>query len=81
MDFIDLIKQAFAWLKSIAQRVIRGVMSFFRDIVGRFRGLMLNQQKHTPFIANAASPEFKKMLRNAPIKDVGIFSANTPVVS
>lgn len=75
-QFIEYIKRAFAWLKNIAQRIIRGIMNFFRDVVGWFQSLNLNQQKHTPFLLNGNSPQFREMIANAPVKDVGLFSKN-----
>lgn len=78
-NFIVLIKQAFAWIKNIATRIIRGIMSFARDIVGWFKGLRLNPSQHTPFIGNADSPEFKAMLKNAPVKNVGIYDNNVQI--
>lgn len=82
MDFIiDLIKQAFAWLKNIAQYIIRGILSFARHIVDRFKSLNLNPQKDIPFVLNGNKQEFKKMLREARVIDEGIFSTNTQIVS
>lgn len=72
-EFLRLVEQAFSWLKNLARRVIRGIMSFFIHIVGWFKGLGLNQAKDTPFIMNAKSPQFKQMLKNAPVKTVGVF--------
>lgn len=75
MDGIfELIVGAFAWLKNLVKRVIRGILNFTQHIVGWFRGLHLNQSRHTPFLANANKPEFKQLLAQAPKKDVGIFA-------
>lgn len=74
-QIIELIKQAFTWLKNITQRIVKGIMSFARHILNRFRSLNLNQSKHTPFIANGNSAQFKEMLKNAPVKKVGVYSS------
>lgn len=70
---LELISQAFTWIKNMAQRVIRGVMSFFRDIVNWFKNLNLIKERHSPFLANANAQEIKNLLKNAPVKNVGVF--------
>lgn len=72
-DIIDWIKNAISKVVDFVIRVIEGVLDFVRHVVSYFRNLNLNPNKHTPFIANANSPEFKQMLRRAPNKNVGIF--------
>lgn len=73
-ELLSAIKQAFAWLKNLVHRIIRGVISFMGHVVSWFRGLNLNPQRHTPFIGNAQKEEFKKLLKAARVEDVGIFT-------
>lgn len=69
----EYIKQALEFLKRLLVRIINGVINFINNIVGWFKGLNLNQEEHTPFIINAKDPQFREMLKNAPVKNVGIF--------
>lgn len=65
----EFFKAGFNFVKTI----INGVFNFFREVVDYFKELALDQRKHTPFIADSTSPEFREMLQKAPVKDVGIF--------
>lgn len=69
----NMIIQAFQWLKRFVKKVINGVLSFAKNVVGWFKNLNLNPNTQTPFIANANAPELKEMIKNAPVKNVGIF--------
>lgn len=80
-ELISLIKQAFAWLKRIALRVINGIMRFHAHIVNWFKSLNLIKGKHVPFIADADSPDFKKMLANARKVNVGIYEKDTHILN
>ncbi len=75
----EALKEAFAWLKNLAHRIIHGVLSFMRDIVGWFRGLNLNRQKHSPFILNGKSPEFVQLIKNAPVINAGVFEKDAQI--
>jgi hypothetical protein len=67
----DLFSQALAWIKNIVKKTINGVLNFANEVVGYFRNLKLDPKTQTPFIANMNS--FKEKLKNAPVKNVGIF--------
>lgn len=66
---LEGVKTLGKWLISKLARVI----SFFTDILGWFKGKDLNPQKDTPFIVKADA-EMKKMLGQAPTKNVGVFN-------
>ena len=70
---ISWIKGAIAHIKNLVKRFIDGCLQFFKDVVNWFKSLKLNQKEDIPFIANANSKEFKQMLKQAPVKNVGIF--------
>ena len=81
MDYIiDLIKQAWQWLKNVATRIIRGILSFWRDVVSWFKNLPLIKGRHIPFLFNGNHTQLKKMIKNAPVRDCNIFSANEQIV-
>jgi hypothetical protein len=67
----DLFSEALAWIKNIVKKVINGVLNFANEVVGYFRNLKLDPKTQTPFLANMNS--FKDKLKNAPVKNVGIF--------
>ncbi len=71
MELIELIKSAFAYIKNLIVKVIDKVLNFAADVVNWFRKLMLDPKKDVPFIADAKA--FKEKLKNAPVKNVGIF--------
>ena len=58
---------------TIVWTIIEGFISFAKDVVGYFKGLILRKGRDIPFIADANKPEFKEMLKNAPVCDCGIF--------
>lgn len=72
-QIIELIKQACSYIKKLIVRIIEGCLNFAKNVVGWFRTLKLRQGRDVPFIANANQPEFKEMLKKAPVKEVGIF--------
>lgn len=70
---ISWIKGAIAHIKNLVKRFIDGCLQFFKDVVNWFKSLKLNQKIHIPFIGNANNKEFRQMLKQAPVKNVGIF--------
>lgn len=72
-EILDLIMEAWQYIKNICKKIINGILSFSRHVLGWFRSLSLNQSRDVPFIANADRPEFKKMIKEAPVKNVGVF--------
>lgn len=68
---IDLIKGAINYIKNLVKKIITGIFNFIAHCVNWFKSLSLNKNKDVPFIANPE--QFKEMLRNAPVKNVGIF--------
>ena len=73
-ELLEVIKQAFTSLKNFVRKIINGIISFMGHVVNWFRGLHLNQQRHIPFVGNAQNEAFKKMLKSAPVHEVGIFN-------
>ena len=72
-DILDLIKEAWQYIKKICKIIINGVLNFYSHVVGWFKSLSLNQNRDVPFIANANKAEFRQMIKEAPVKNVGIF--------
>ena len=70
-DLIDLIKGAINFIKNLVKKIITGIFKFIAHCVNWFKSLSLDKNKDVPFIANPE--QFKEMLRNAPVKKVGIF--------
>ena len=70
-EFIELIKQAFLFIKNIIRRVINGILNFTRDIISKLRSWNIRKNTDVPFIADINS--FKEQLKRAPVKDVGLF--------
>lgn len=66
------ILSALRWIKEFFRKVINGILNFARDIVAWYRRRGLKQGEDIPFILRAES--FKELIKNAPVKDVGIFS-------
>ena len=73
------IISALRWIKKFFRKVINGILNFARDIRAWYLGRGLKQGKDIPFILNAKS--FKELIKNAPVKDVGIFSNEQKNVS
>lgn len=70
----------FGWLiegvKALGKWIISGlvkVISFLKDVLGWFTGQNLDPNKDTPFVVKA-DDEMRKMLNQAPKKNVGIFN-------
>lgn len=53
--------------------VKEGSISFQEDIVEWFKQKSLKKDQHIPFVANAKTAEFKKMLQWEPSKKIGLF--------
>ena len=70
-SLIDFIRRAINYIKNIVKKIITGLFNFVAHCVNWFKSLSLNKNKDIPFIANPE--QFKEMLRNAPVKKVGIF--------
>ncbi len=70
---MDALRNFFTALKSFVQKIIQGIISFVKEIVNYFKTLKLVQGKDIPFIAN--TEQLKEMIKNAPVKNVGIFEA------
>ena len=81
-DFVDMVSpylegiaEAFrafmVKVKGIVKTLIAKIVDFANQVVGWFRDLGLIQGVHIPFISTR--PEFKSMLHDAPVVDVGLF--------
>lgn len=71
-SLIDLIVEAFQFIKNLVERIINGVLNFAKHVLGWFQNIIgLNQNRHVPFIADKA--KFREALKTAPLKDVGLF--------
>lgn len=72
---LDRILEAFKSfcrkVKNFFIKIINGILNFFSHVVSYFKGLSLKQGKDVPWIARR--DEFREMLHNAPVKNVGIF--------
>ena len=51
--------------------VIDGILDFFNDVVDWFKKKFLQKGRHIPFIGD--KNKIKDMLKQAPVKDVGLF--------
>ncbi len=72
MELIECIKSALTYLKNFITNVINRVLSFAKDVIKWFKGLFLDPKKDVPFIAN--TEKLKTLIKNAPVKDFGIFN-------
>ena len=70
---MDALRNFFTALKKFVQKIIQGIISFVKEIVNYFKTLNLVQNRDIPFIAN--TEQLKEMIKNAPVKNVGIFEA------
>ncbi|MDD6670121.1 MAG: hypothetical protein PUE54_10855 [Bacteroidales bacterium] len=70
-QLIELIKLACSYIKVLFTKIINGCLNFFKNVVGWFKSLQLQQGRDVPFIAKPN--QFKEMLKKAPVKNVGIF--------
>lgn len=77
-DFLNRIYEAIkgflALVKGVVKTIIKAIVDFAKDVVCYFRNLKLQQGRDIPFITRAK--EFKEMLKNAPVKNVGLFEAS-----
>ena len=69
-ELIQLIKNAFQYIKNLFRKIIDGILNFAKHVVGWFKSLNLLPGQDVPFIA---SKEFGEKLKIAPVKNVGIF--------
>ena len=72
-SIVNAFKSFLQRVKNFFRKIINGILNFMRDVASYFKGLRLRQGQHVPFIANRE--KFKEMLHNAPVKNVGIFTA------
>lgn len=71
MDILELIQEAWKYIKHIYTKIINRIINFFNDVVTWFKSLRLRQGRDVPFLAD---PEkFRDLLHKAPVKPVGIF--------
>lgn len=75
----EIIANAWSFIQRIFTRIINGILNFAQHIVGWFRGLHLARERHVPFIIDAKNPQFKEMIKNARVEDVGIFSKEAQI--
>lgn len=65
------LRTLFTSIRNFIVTVIHGILNFFKEVVGWFKKLRLNPNKHTPFIADAK--RLKQLIHEAPEVNVGIF--------
>lgn len=70
-SIIEAIKRFLEKLKNFVKRIINGILNFIKEVVNYFKALKLVKDKDIPFIADA--DQFKEMIKDAPVKNVGIF--------
>lgn len=83
MGFFSFIWE---WLKGAAlafwnaiKHLVTVIVNFFKHVVTYFKNLALQKYRHKPFIADLSS--IKAEIRNAPVKDCGIFQGVYDVVT
>lgn len=69
----NTLRDFFSALKDFVKKIINGIINFVKEIVNYFKTLSLVKGKDIPFIAN--TEQLKDMIKNAPVKNVGIFEA------
>ena len=67
----NFLKKAAAAFWNAVKRLWRAVVNFIANVVGYFKSLVLDRKKHKPFVADMS--RMKAEIRNAPVKDCGIF--------
>ena len=72
-DIIDAIIDAISRIADFIVAIVEGILNFALHVVSYFKNLRLSKEKQTPFVLNATDPQFKEMLKRAPVKNVGIF--------
>lgn len=78
-DLKSAIISALRWIKEFFRKVINGILDFARDLVAWYHRRVLKKGKDIPFLLKGDS--FKELIKNAPVKDVGIFSKEQKNVS
>ena len=77
MGLIDTIFDAVVnfinFVRGVIKTIITKILNFMQHVVNYFRGLMLAPKKDVPFVAQGE--EFKQMIKDAPVKNCGIFEA------
>jgi hypothetical protein len=74
-ELIQLIKNAFQYIKNLIRKIVDGILNFAKHVVGWFKSLNLIQGQDIPFLAN--KEQFKETLKKAPVKHAGIFTTET----
>lgn len=69
----ECIKSFFKTVFNFVKKVIKGILNFYHHVVEWFKGLKLRKGKDIPFIVEAK--KLKKMIKEAPVVDCGIFEA------
>ena len=72
-SIFSFIKSAIGSIKKFFKRFIKGVLSFFNNVVSWFRKLALIPGRDIPFIMEAS--KLKEMLNTAPEHHCGVFNA------
>lgn len=69
----EAIKGFLSLVKGVVKTIVKSIVDFAKDVVGYFRNLELKHGRDIPFITR--DKVFKEMLKDAPVKNVGIFTA------
>lgn len=72
-SIVNAFKSFLQRVKNFFRKIINGILDFFRDVVNYFKGLRLRQGTDIPTIFDRE--KFKELIHNAPVKNVGIFTA------
>ena len=72
-SFISLIESAIASIKRLIKRFIKGVLSFFENVVAWFKKLTLVKGRDIPFLMTPS--KMKEYLDVAPVHNCGVFNA------
>lgn len=67
----EAVKAFMEKVKGIVEKIITKIINFKNQVVEWFKNLQLKKGKDVPFISN--KQEFREMLHNAPVVDVGLF--------
>lgn len=73
--YLEAIREAFRAfmekVKGIIEKIITTIINFKNQVVDWFKNLQLKKGRDIPFISN--KQEFRELLQNAPVVDVGLF--------
>lgn len=69
----ESIKSLFTTIGKLIRKVIQGIIRFSEHIINWFKKLKLDKGKHIPFVSDIQMPQFKELLKNAPVKNIGLF--------